>query len=169
MIHKKAYQRRAADEFGIEQTRDPAVVRSILEAAGLIAEGVESPSSCYLIAYCGNEPIGTAGIESRIDAAILRSLAVAESMRGRGIGEALIKAARVAAHTRGARILYVLTKEPLTGWFTRLGFVMVPMSKLRSALSGTFLLNYLVANYPEGLEEMTAMALDIANDGVIER
>jgi amino-acid N-acetyltransferase len=169
MIHKKAYQRRAADEFGIEQTRDPAVVRSILEAAGLIAEGVEAPSSCYLIAYRGNQPIGAVGIESRIDAAMLRSLAVAAPMRRRGIGEALVKAARIAAHTRGARTLYTLTSEPLAGWFARLGFAMVPISKLTTALSGTFLLNYLAANYPHRFEQMTGMALDIANDGVIER
>src|SRR5271170_6992416 len=137
MMHKKAYPRRAPDEFGIEQTRDLEPVRSILLGAGLSAEGIDWPSACYLLAYHGAQPIGTVGIESRIDAAMLRSLAVSEPMRRRGIGEALVIAARVAAHTRGARTLYTLAPEPYAEWFTGLGFAPVPMADLTRALAGT--------------------------------
>jgi N-acetylglutamate synthase-like GNAT family acetyltransferase len=169
MIHKKAYQRRGPDEFGIEQTRDLKPVRLILEASGLGTEGIDWPAACYLLAYQGDAAVGTVAIESRIDAAMLRSLAVSEPMRRRGIGEALVMAARVAAHTRGARTLYTLAPEPRMPWFSRLGFAPIPMTDLTRALAGTFIVDYLRARHPDRIEQMAAMAVDIAHDGVIER
>lgn len=169
MIHKKAYQRRAPGEFGIEQTRDLAPVRAILEAAELNVEGLEWPAACYLLAYQGETPIGVVGIEPRVDAALLRSLAVAEPMRRHGIGEALVKAARVAAHTRGARTLYTLTRVSRYGWFTRLGFATVPLDQLQRALDGTFLIGYWIAHQAVALNELIPLGIDIASDGVIER
>ena len=169
MIHRKAYQRRTPGELRVEQTRDLAPVRVILEALGLITKGLEWPAACYLLAYQGDTPIGAAGIEPRVDAALMRSLAVAEPMRRRGAGEALVKAARVSAHTRGARTLYTLTPAPYLRWFTRLSFAPVPLDQLRQALAGTFLIDYLSAHQPEELSALTALAVDISNDGVIVR
>jgi N-acetylglutamate synthase-like GNAT family acetyltransferase len=169
MIHKKVNQRRARGEFGIEQTRDLAPVRAILEAAGLSVEGLEWPPACYLLAYQGDTPIGTAGIEPRVDAALLRSVAVTEPMRQHGVGEALVKAARVAAHTRGARALYTLTPRSHLGWFTRLGFAPVTLVQLQGALAGTFLVSYLSVHQAAALAELIPLAIDIAGDGVIER
>jgi N-acetylglutamate synthase-like GNAT family acetyltransferase len=169
MMHKKAYPRRAPDELGIEQTRDLTPVRSLLEAAGLGAEGLDWPSACYLVAYKGNSPVGSVGIEARVDAALLRSLAVIEPMRRRGVGEALVRAARVAAHTRGARTLYTLASAPRAAWFVRLGFAPVPLTALTRALAGTFLIDYWRGHHPRRLEELVALAADIANDGVIQR
>jgi N-acetylglutamate synthase-like GNAT family acetyltransferase len=169
MIHKKARQRRAPGEFGIEQTRDLAPVRAILEAAGLSIEGIEWSAACYLLAYQGDTPIGTAGIEPHVDAALLRSVAVAEPRRRRGVGEALVKAARVAAHTRGARTLYTLTPRSNLGWITRLGFAPVTLVQLQGALAGTFLVDYLSGHRTAALNELIPLAIDIAADGVIER
>jgi len=169
MILKKAYQRRGPAEFGIEQTRDLGPVRVILEAAGMLVEGLEWPAACYLLAFRGGTPIGCAGIEPRVDAALLRSLAVTETMRQQGIGESLVKAARVAAHTRGARMLYTLTPASHLGWFTRLGFTPVPFEKVERALSGTFLLDYLKVDQPGALNALVPLAIDISGDGVIER
>jgi N-acetylglutamate synthase-like GNAT family acetyltransferase len=169
MIHKKARPRRAPGEFGIEQTRDLAPVRAILEAAGLSIEGLEWHAACYLLAYQGDTPIGTAGIEPRVDAALLRSVAVDEPRRRHGVGEALVKAARVAAHTRGARTLYTLTPQSHLGWFRRLGFAPVTLGQLQGALAGTFLLGYLSDHQAVALNELIPLAIDIAADGVIER
>jgi N-acetylglutamate synthase-like GNAT family acetyltransferase len=169
MMHKKAYPRRAPDELGIEQTHDLASVRSLLKAAGLGAEGLDWPSGCYLVAYQGNLPVGSVGIEARVDAALLRSLAVIEPMRRRGVGEALVKAARVAAHTRGARTLYVLAPAPLGVWFAGSGFAPVPMTALTRALTGTYLVDHWREHHPERLEAMLALAANIADDGVIQR
>jgi N-acetylglutamate synthase-like GNAT family acetyltransferase len=169
MIHKKARPRRAPGEFGIEQTHDLAPVRAILEAAGLIIEGLEWPAACYLLAYQGDMPIGTAGIEPRVDAALLRSVAVADPRRRHGIGEALVKAARIAAHTRGARTLYTLTSRSQLEWFERLGFAPVTLVQLQEALAGTFLVDHMSVHQAAALNELIPLAIDIASDGVIER
>lgn len=169
MIHKKARPRRAPGEFGIEQTRELAPVRAILEAAGLSIEGLEWPAACYLLAYQGDTPIGTAGIEPRVDTALLRSVAVAEPRRRHGVALALVKAARIAAHTRGARTLYTLTPQSHLEWFKRLGFVPVPLVQLQEAVAGTFLVGYLSVHQAAALNELIPLAIDIASDGVIER
>jgi N-acetylglutamate synthase-like GNAT family acetyltransferase len=169
MIHKKAYQRRAPGEIGIEQTRDVEPVRAILQALGLAVEGLEWSAACYLLAYQGDSPIGVVGIEPRIDAALLRSLAVVEPMRRRGVGTALVKAARIAAHTRGARTLYTLARSLHFAWFKLQGFKPVQLEEVKRALAGTFLIDHLSIHQPGTLDEMSALAVDISNDGVIER
>src|SRR5271166_3183476 len=98
-----ALKKKQEGKLIIEQTRDLEVVRAMLSGAGMITEGLEWPAVCYLVAYFGTEPVGVVGIEPSLDAALIRSLYVADAMRGRGIGAGLIAAARKAAHTRGAR------------------------------------------------------------------
>jgi N-acetylglutamate synthase-like GNAT family acetyltransferase len=169
MIHKKAYQRRAPGEIGIEQTHDLSPVRTMLQGLGLSVEGLDWAAACYLLAYQGDSPIGAVGIEPRIDGAFLRSLAVVEPMRRHGVGMALVKAARVAAHTRGARTLYTLIPSSHFEWFERQGFVPIQLAELKRALAGTFLIDHLSEHQPGVLDEMSALAVDIANDGVIER
>jgi N-acetylglutamate synthase-like GNAT family acetyltransferase len=169
MIHKKAYQRRAPGEIGIEQTHDLRPVRAIIRGLGLFDEGLDWAAACYLLAYEGASPIGTVGIEPRIDAALLRSLAVVEPMRRRGVGTALVKAARVAAHTRGARTLYTLIPSQYLEWFKRQGFAAVQLEELKRALAGTFLIGHLSTHQSGVFDEVSALAVDIASDGVIER
>ena len=168
MIHKKINRRREPDTIGVEQARDRAPVSATLEALGLSTEGVTWAPACYLLAYSGDTPIGTAGIEPRVDAALLRSVAVIEPLRRRGIGSKLVEAARLAAHTRGVRTLYTLAPPSLSGWFEWLSFAPVPRDALMRALAGTFLADQLKTR-PAELNELIGLAVDIANDGVIER
>ena len=122
---------------------------------------------CYLVAYFGIEPVGVIGVEPSLDAALLRSLYVIDAMRGRGIGAELVTAARKAAHTRGARSLYLFTHDA-GDFFKRFGFVEVPIAQLVAALSGTPQVKYLRAR-PGDLAREVAWYLDISQDGVILR
>ena len=106
-----AIRKHRAGELVIEQTRDFAVVREMLARGGMMTDGIEWPAACYLVAYFGDDAVGVIGVEPKIDAALIRSLYVDESMRRRGIGAALVAAARKAAHTRGARHLYLFTTD----------------------------------------------------------
>jgi N-acetylglutamate synthase-like GNAT family acetyltransferase len=151
----------------IEQTRDLPLVREMLAGAGLTPEGIEWPAACYLIAYVGDDAVGVIGVEPKIDAALIRSLYVDESMRRRGIGSALIAAARKAAHTRGARHLYLFAKD--TGeYFSRYGFEPVDAAEVMKALAGAPLVEF-YRTRPALLEREVAYHLDISSDGVIER
>jgi N-acetylglutamate synthase-like GNAT family acetyltransferase len=166
---KKIRRQCAAGELAVEQTRDLASVIRMLTSAGMSTESVDTPGACYLIAHVGDEVAGVIGIESRVDAALFRSLMVVQSMRGRGIGGALIAAARTAAHTRGARTLYALAPDnDAIHYLERFGFTLTSSEKLVAALAGTFMVDYLRTHSDE-LQGRQAMSLDIANDGVILR
>ena len=64
-----------------------------------------------------------------MDAAVIRSLGVVEAMRRRGIGAALVNAARKAAHTRGARRLYALGRRG-EEYLLRFGFERVAATQM---------------------------------------
>ena len=162
-----AIRKHRAGELVIEQTRDFAVVRAMLTRGGLMTDGIEWPAACYLIAYFGDEAVGVVGVEPKIDAALIRSVYVDESMRRRGIGAALVAAARKAAHTRGARHLYCFSAEA-GQLFERQGFTMVPIADVIAALPGVPEVEFFRAR-PEELAREVAYHLDISGDGVIER
>ena len=151
----------------IEQTRDLARVREILASAGMMTEGIEWPAACYILAFNGDESIGVVCIEAKIDAALIRSLYVKPAMRQRGIGATLLAAARKAAHTRGARHLYLFSTEA-GNFFERQGFVRAEVAGLIAALPGVPQVEHYRAR-PDELAREVAYHLDISADGVIER
>jgi N-acetylglutamate synthase-like GNAT family acetyltransferase len=162
-----AIRKHRAGELVIEQTRNLGLVRDMLARAGMITDGIEWPAACYIVAYVGDEAVGVVGVESKIDAALIRSLYVNQSSRRRGIGGALLAAARKAAHTRGARHLYLFTKDA-AGFFERHGFTTVAVPDAIAALPGVPQVEF-YRTRPEELVREAAYNLDISADGVIER
>lgn len=130
--------------------------------------GIEWPPACYLLACLGDEAIGAAGAECRLDAALVRSLCVREPYRNRGYGARLVAAARKAAHTRGARRLYLFAYPEMQGYFARLGFAPTGIEAMMRAMRGAPEVEYYRA-HPDELSREIAMTLDISRDGVIER
>lgn len=165
---RKVRRRARADEVVVEQASDHAAIRALLGAAGLDDAGLDRPGTCFLIAYLGSTPIGLVWIETRVDAALIRALWVAEAMRARGVGAALIRAARAAAHTRGARHLFALARQPEALYLGRFGFATISD---RDGLESIF--KMFSADYPSIHEgnaaEWMPMALDISRDGLILR
>ena len=162
-----ATRKHRAGELVVEQTRDFAIVRAMLMRGGLMTDGIEWPAACYLVAYFGDDAVGVIGVEPKVDAALIRSLYVDESMRRRGIGAALLAAARKAAHTRGARHLYCFSTEA-GKLFERHGFTKVPVAEVVAALPGVPEVEFFRAR-PDELAREVAYHLDISGDGVIER
>jgi len=162
-----ALRKHREGELAIEQTRDIARVRTMLSGAGMLADGVEWPAACYLLAFLGDDVVGVVGVEPKLDAALIRSLYVIDSMRRRGIGAALVAAARKAAHTRGARHLY-LFGTGARDFFTRLGFSKAAVGDVVAALGGVPQVEYYRAR-PEELAREVAFHLDISGDGIVQR
>jgi N-acetylglutamate synthase-like GNAT family acetyltransferase len=162
-----ALRKHRQGELVIEQTRDLVRVREMIAGAGMMTDGIDWRAACYILAYHGDEAIGVVGIEARIDAALIRSLYVKASMRRRGIGAALVAAARKAAHTRGARHLYLFTRDA-GDYFARLGFEPVAIQSIMSAMAGAPQVEHYRAR-PDELAREVAYHLDISGDGVIER
>ncbi len=111
--------------------------------------------------------VGVVGIETIVDAAAMHSLVVAEPLRRRGIGAALVAAARKAAHTRGARRLYAFGGGG-ADYLLRFGFERVARDEMLDDLAGTAVAGYFDSR-PEQLGGVSTLRLDISRDGVIER
>jgi N-acetylglutamate synthase-like GNAT family acetyltransferase len=139
----------------------------MLADAGMITDGLGWPPACYMVAYFGMELVGVVGVEPMLDAALIRSLYVIDAMRKRGIGAGLVTAARKAAHTRGAKSLYLFSTDA-GEFFKRLGFIEVPVPQLVDALAGAPHVEYYRAR-PAELAREVAWYLDISQDGVILR
>ena len=76
-----------------------------LPSSDLTAEHLEHFVGCG----CGEALDGVVGLEMYLPHALLRSLAVASTKRGNGIGQALLAEAERYAQYRGAREIYLLT------------------------------------------------------------
>jgi amino-acid N-acetyltransferase len=76
----------------------------------------------FFFAGSREAPAGLVGLELFGDVALLRSLVVAESLRGNGAGAALVRHAEVYARARGVRCVYLLTITA-EGFFARRGYI----------------------------------------------
>jgi len=101
---------------------DLGEVVALLEACNLPPAGIEAHFPAAFLVARGEDGglVGAAGVELYGDAGLLRSVAVAEAARGRGLGERLARAAMELAAGRGVRDLNLLTTGA-DGYFPRLG------------------------------------------------
>jgi amino-acid N-acetyltransferase len=88
---------------------DLAAVERLLTASGLPLAGVAEALPTFTVAESAGGIVGVAGLEVCCDDALLRSVAVAEGWRSRGLGRALVAHVVADAEARGLRALYLLT------------------------------------------------------------
>jgi GNAT superfamily N-acetyltransferase len=164
---KKIRRRRPHGEVSVEQTHDSALIAVMLDRAGMRASiDFIGSAGCFLIAYLGDAPAGIAGLETAVDAAIIHPFYVLETMRRLGIGALLMQAVRMAAHARGARMLYAAVPAVFAGCLTRLGFAESGMSELVKAFGQDSTRRW---TKPDDQSEWRVIRLDISRDGLIER
>ena len=99
----------SAIELRTATPADDALVRQLLQSAGLPADDVATGPQEYVLAYDGPRLVGTVGLEVVGADALVRSLAVVPELRGRGVASALHQRALELARGRGVRALYLLT------------------------------------------------------------
>ena len=88
---------------------DLAAVERLLTASSLPLEGVREALSTFVVAEADGGIVGVAGLEACCDNALLRSVAVDDAWRSRGVGRALVTRVISDAEARGIRALYLLT------------------------------------------------------------
>lgn len=108
-------------DFETADATDLDAIRALLSAGALPVDDVEEHVAEFMLAKQNGVPIGTAAAEYAGEAALLRSLCVAPSHRGRAIGAGLLARIEARAAARGVRELYLLTTSA-EAYFTRHGF-----------------------------------------------
>jgi len=103
---------------------DLDAVLALLRAHGLLLDGLEDHLATTLVAASEDGIVGSAALEMYPDGALLRSVAVAPSVQGRGLGRQLTTTALQRAAELGAPAVYLLTTTA-AGYFATLGFVAI--------------------------------------------
>jgi amino-acid N-acetyltransferase len=98
----------------------PAIL-DLLRRSDLPPDGLAERLATTVTAKDNGRLVGCAAVELYGESALLRSVAVDESVRGTGLGRALTAAALDLARARGAHTAYLLT-ETASGYFPRFGF-----------------------------------------------
>ncbi len=117
-------------------SQDMKGLLQLLDADALPGAGLDAENVRLFVAdgpRVGGRPVGVVGFEAYGDAALLRSLAVREDARGRGLGIGLIRHAERQAHRAGARTAVALTTT-IPELLERLGFVRVHRDELPPAV-----------------------------------
>lgn len=94
---------------GVRPGEEPDVIRLIADCQLTTQDLSADTLKDFIVCRQGNRIIGVVGLEITKHGALLRSLAVAESDRDRGVGGALVRSAERYARFRGAQTLFLLT------------------------------------------------------------
>jgi amino-acid N-acetyltransferase len=112
-------------------------ITALLTTADLPTVGVAEGLSQFLVAESGERIVGVVGLESCCDQyALLRSTAVHDDWRGRGLGRKLVERAIAEAEAQGIKALYLLTTTG-ESYFPSFGFVRVTREDVPSEVKAT--------------------------------
>jgi amino-acid N-acetyltransferase len=116
---------------------DEFAVKQLLSESGLPIEDITAHHLDHFFG-CGSglELEGLVGLELYGDVALLRSLAVASSRRGSGVGSGLVVHAEHHARDQGVQSLYLLTTTA-EQFFLRRGYARIPRENAPAAIKST--------------------------------
>lgn len=116
---------------------DLASVERLLLTSKLPLDGVAENLNDFVVAICDNEVVGVAGLEVCCDQyALLRSTAVDEAWRSRGVGRRLVERLIADAEARGIHALYLLTTTA-ERYFPSFGFATVDRATVPAEVRAT--------------------------------
>ena len=111
-------------------------VLELLTQSRLPEAGLARHAASLLVAVDGDRIVGCAALELYGHAALLRSVAVAETHRGRGLGGRISHATLELGRQRGVRRVYLLT-ETAAEFFARLGFRRIARAQAEPAVGAS--------------------------------
>jgi amino-acid N-acetyltransferase len=114
-------------EIGSARQEELPDILALLDECELPKEGLAPHLSTTLVARDGNQIIGSSALEMYGELALLRSVAVKPSFRGRGLARHLTGAALNLAKHHQVTAVYLLT-ETASNFFPKFGFKSIPRS-----------------------------------------
>jgi amino-acid N-acetyltransferase len=115
---------------------DLEVARALLAANDLPVDDLEDPNITLVGAFDGGVLAGVIGLQVCNEVGLLRSLAVAPTMRSRKLGWQLCDHVLALADARGLDAVFLLTTDA-ADYFGRLGFVIVDRESAPDAIRAT--------------------------------
>jgi amino-acid N-acetyltransferase len=112
---------------------DLPTILALLAESGLPADGLAEHLGTALVACRGSSVVGSAALELWGHSALLRSVAVQETWRGKGLGRQLAQAALDLARQQQVDRVYLLT-ETAEQYFRRFGFQQVERAHVDLAI-----------------------------------
>ena len=109
--------------------KDWEAVRALLGSCSLPLDGVQQHFTDFLLAFEDGALAACGGLECYGDVALLRSVAVAPTHRGRGLGRGVCDRLLASARQRNIRTVVLLT-ESAQDFFVKMGFEVVPRTTL---------------------------------------
>lgn len=103
------------------EPRDAAAIVALVAGAGLPVGGVAERAADFFVAERAGEVVGACGLETYGPDALLRSVAVSDRERGRGVGRRLVERALSEALERELSSVVLLTTTA-PDYFRRFGF-----------------------------------------------
>lgn len=90
--------------------QDTAKIGVLLESSGLPTSDLAASCPQFVVACNDNEVVGAGALEIHGNAALLRSLAVASDLRGRGLGRTIVEHLEKKASATRIKQLVLLTQ-----------------------------------------------------------
>lgn len=112
---------------------DIEAISSLLAQLDLPLAGVEQHLRDFFVAVTRKDVVGTGGVEIYGTEGLLRSVAVAPSLQGKGVGMALASRALAHARERSVESVYLLTATA-EGYFKKLGFAPIDREAVPGAV-----------------------------------
>lgn len=103
----------------LRETNDFSAMLSLARKSGLESEHLTGIVSAYGL-YLGNKLVGCAALKKTDNLFMVECLAVAEDMRGRGLGRTLVARVEKEAVAKGAKRLWAIARQPR--FFERIGY-----------------------------------------------
>lgn len=127
-----------SDSVVIRKARKEEVgaIQEILLDCNLPPDDVGEHWKHFLVAFSGERMVGTVGLEVRDTSGLLRSLAVVDAFRGKGIGKLLYERIVASAADLGITELGLLTTTA-EGFFARVGFLRLAKAQIPDFVSSS--------------------------------
>jgi amino-acid N-acetyltransferase len=115
---------------------DVPVIKQLLLANKLPIDGIDEHWKTFIVARDGEDIVGCGGAEAHKLAALIRSVAVAGSHRGRSIGRRIVRQLLDRLASRGIREFYLLTTTAQP-YFAKRGFKPIDRDEIHPQLLGS--------------------------------
>jgi amino-acid N-acetyltransferase len=104
-------------------------IAALLSSSSLPLDGVAGSIDRFIVAREDGRIVGCVGLEVYGECALLRSAAVADNLRGRGIGRMLVNEILAEAEREGVAAVYLLTTTA-ENYFPAFGFERIRRSEI---------------------------------------